>query len=103
MARQAFSRDANVEFCRVPIHDISQEKWLPATYVGPHGAARGRHLVREPGGNIVSVPRRRLRHKTAARPSSESARSGFHVPALDIDMWLDGTHSDHPDNASEDE
>lgn len=27
----------------------------------------------------------------------------IHVPALDIDMWLDGTHSDHPDNAEEDE
>jgi hypothetical protein len=27
----------------------------------------------------------------------------IHVPALDIDMWIDGTHSDHPDNASEDE
>jgi len=27
----------------------------------------------------------------------------IHVPALDIDMWLDGTHSDHPDNAAEDE
>lgn len=28
----------------------------------------------------------------------------LHVPALDIDMWIDGTHGDHPDNnASEDE
>lgn len=22
----------------------------------------------------------------------------IHVPALDIDMWIDGTHSDRPDN-----
>lgn len=22
----------------------------------------------------------------------------LHVPALDIDMWIDGTHGDHPDN-----
>lgn len=22
----------------------------------------------------------------------------LHVPALDVDMWLDGTHGDHPDN-----
>lgn len=26
----------------------------------------------------------------------------IHVPALDIDMWLDGAHTDHPDNASKD-
>lgn len=23
----------------------------------------------------------------------------IHVPALDIDLWEDGTHGDHPDNA----
>ncbi len=23
----------------------------------------------------------------------------IHVPALDIDAWLEGTHVDHPDNA----
>jgi hypothetical protein len=27
----------------------------------------------------------------------------LHVPALDIDCWLDGTHSDHPDNQSDDD
>lgn len=27
----------------------------------------------------------------------------LHVPALDVDMWLDGTHCDHPDNQSDDE
>jgi hypothetical protein len=27
----------------------------------------------------------------------------IHVPALDIDMWLDGTHDAHPDNVHEDE
>lgn len=25
----------------------------------------------------------------------------LHVPALDVDMWLDGTHTDHPDNQDE--
>ena len=25
----------------------------------------------------------------------------LHVPALDIDCWLDGTHNDHPDNQDE--
>ena len=25
----------------------------------------------------------------------------LHVPALDVDMWLDGTHIDHPDNTDE--
>lgn len=27
----------------------------------------------------------------------------IHVPALDIEMWLEGSHRDHPDNADEDE
>ena len=27
----------------------------------------------------------------------------LHVPALDIDTWLDGTHIDHPDNQPDDE
>jgi hypothetical protein len=29
----------------------------------------------------------------------------IHVPALDVDMWIDGTHGDHPDNqdASDDD
>lgn len=27
----------------------------------------------------------------------------LHVPALDIDMWLDGTHPQNPDNWGEDE
>ena len=26
----------------------------------------------------------------------------LHVPALDVDTWLDGTHMDHPDNQSDD-
>ena len=26
----------------------------------------------------------------------------LHVPALDVDSWLDGTHLDHPDNQSDD-
>jgi hypothetical protein len=25
----------------------------------------------------------------------------LHVPRLDIDMWLDGTHLDHPDNQND--
>ena len=27
----------------------------------------------------------------------------LHVPALDVDSWLDGTHLDHPDNQGDDE
>ena len=27
----------------------------------------------------------------------------LHVPALDVDMWLDGTHTDHPDNQDDGE
>jgi len=27
----------------------------------------------------------------------------LHVPALDVDSWLDGTHLDHPDNQSDNE
>ena len=27
----------------------------------------------------------------------------LHMPALDVDMWLDGTHMDHPDNQNEEE
>ncbi len=27
----------------------------------------------------------------------------LHVPALDIDCWLDGTHLDHPDNQDDEE
>ena len=27
----------------------------------------------------------------------------LHVPALDVDMWLDGTHCDHPNNQSDDD
>jgi hypothetical protein len=27
----------------------------------------------------------------------------IHVPALDIDTWLDGTHSAHPDNADDED
>ena len=26
----------------------------------------------------------------------------LHVPALDVDTWLDGTHMDHPDNQADD-
>lgn len=26
----------------------------------------------------------------------------LHVPALDVDSWLDGTHMDHPDNQTDD-
>lgn len=27
----------------------------------------------------------------------------LHVPALDVDTWIDGTHLDHPSNQSDDE
>ena len=26
----------------------------------------------------------------------------LHVPALDVDTWIDGTHMDHPDNQADD-
>ncbi len=57
-----FTQGQPVEFCPVATRDTSAVKWRPANYVNPHtGLCRGWHLVREPSGNIVSVPDRRLR------------------------------------------
>lgn len=51
-----------------------------------------------------------LDNKVSDPPIAEQDEDGYiwvtvkiHVPALDIDMWLDCTHDAHPDNASEDE
>lgn len=46
-----------------------------------------------------------LEHKIASPPRARADREGhlwvtveLHVPALDIDAWLDGTHVDDPNN-----
>lgn len=60
--RTYFSKGSTVEFCPVATRQTSLVKWRPATYVDEHrGLGAGWHLVREPSGNIVSVPTRRLR------------------------------------------
>lgn len=51
-----------VEFYPDASRDTTTVKWRPATYVNPHtGLGKGWHLLREPTGNIVSVPGRRVR------------------------------------------
>ncbi len=50
-----------------------------------------------------------LEHRIGDPPVAETDDEGHvwvtvqvHVPALDIDCWLDGSHTDHPDNQNDD-
>lgn len=66
--KKTFHDSQPVEFCPVAARDTSTLKWFPATYIWPHKGVPGWHLVREPAGNIVSVPLRRLRAARGATP-----------------------------------
>lgn len=52
-----------VEYYPYSWRDLTRVAWHPGVYVKPHTTPdkRGWHLVRAPSGNIVSVPRRRVR------------------------------------------
>lgn len=62
---KTFAFEQRVEFCPDAVRDTATARWRPGIYVWPNKGLPGWHLVREPTGNIVNVPDRRIRGMTS--------------------------------------